>query len=624
MRVQTILTGLCGLFLVLSFLPIHPALAYISVLFGSYFALKSAWESVAERTLDVNFLMVFAAIGAIVVGHAQDAAALLFLFSLSSTLEALALARTRSAIEGLIKLRPAEAIRLTASGDEKVAVESLKLGDHIRLLPFNQIPTDGVVLQGSSSLDQSAMTGESQPVSVTAGAKAIGGTQNLEGMLVLEVSAIVGNSTLDKIVSLVQDAQENKASGERISQWFGQRYTVFVFVAFTLSVIIRYSLQQEAAFYQSLILLVALSPCAVVISTPASTLSALAWSARNGILVRGGEFIELIGKVNTAVMDKTGTLTLGKPELVEICVCHKDCVADEACWTGHGEMSPQALEMLRLAAIGEQYSTHPIAEGIVKAAKARNLEIPEAEDQQSVAGLGVIAKIGDKTVKIGQRRFFEQDGNQLDADFAGHAEKLQQKGMTVAIMECDGVFAALGMRDEPKPAAQKTIDELHQLGVDRILMLTGDTKETAKAVAEELGLKEFQGGLLPEDKTRIIEQLESEGRKTMMVGDGINDAPSLARATVGIAMGGLGSDVALNAADIVLMQDKLEKIPALVKLGRRTNSVIKTNLYFATGMIVALTICSLFFKLPLPLAVIGHEGSTVLVILNGLRLLKGP
>ncbi|MFN8219901.1 MAG: cation-translocating P-type ATPase [Fimbriimonadales bacterium] len=636
---QSVLTALCGIFLILSFFNLHPSLPYLAIACGSYFALSSAWESLRERSLDVNFLMVFAAVGAILVGHPDDAAGLLFLFSLSSTLEAFAMARTKSAIEGLIKLRPAEAVRLLHGSEEKVPVEALCLGDRIRVKPFEQLPADGTVLQGVSSLDQSAMTGESVPVAIEPGSRVLAGTQNLEGMIVLQVDAEVGNSTLEKIVDLVRDAQENKASGERISTWFGQKYTFFVIFAFLLSWGLRAALGQavfvgqDSAFYQSLILLVALSPCAVVISTPATTLSALAWSARNGVLVRGGEFIESIGRVNTAALDKTGTLTAGKPQLVEICVCTgvpeavgasgSLCVDEHACWDGGEHMSEESQKMLRMAAIAEQYSDHPIAQAIVKAARERGLDVPEADDQQTHSGMGVTARFGGEVIKVGQRRFFEQEGT-LDADFALHAAELQRKGMTVAILEWNGRMAALGLRDEPKPGVGPVLDQLRSLGVDHLIMITGDTPETAEAVAKELKLNEFHGGLLPTDKTKIIEQLEDSGRPTLMVGDGVNDAPALARATVGVAMGGLGSDIALNAADIVLMQDKLERIPQMVRLGRRTNGIIKANLFFATGMIVSLAISSLFFRLPLPFAVIGHEGSTVLVILNGLRLLKGP
>ncbi len=625
--VQAVLTSVCGVFLVLTFFLPYDALAYISVAAGSYFALKSGYESLRERTLDVNFLMIFAAIGAVVVGRPTDAAALLFLFSLSSTLESYAMSRTRSAIEGLIKLRPDTALRVTDSGDETVATSTLVQGDRVRVAAFASIPADGRVLQGETSVDQSAMTGESIPVSKGVNDLVLAGTQNMDGMFIMEVSAPVGSSTLDKVVDLVRDAQENKASGERISTWFGQRYTIFVLVVFIIAFSVRLAIKEPlpVALYGALVLLVALSPCALVISSPASTLSALAWAGKRGILIRGGEFLERLGKVDTLAIDKTGTLTAGKPVLIEICVCAPVGVGtsmsreEDSCWHGTGLLSKEASRMLRAAAAAEQYSSHPIAEAIVLAARNAGISVPEAVDQRDHAGLGVTARIDDGEVKVGQRRFFEE----LPSDFADHLEELQGRGMTVAVLEFDGRLAALGLRDEPRPEAASVLNELGGLGIAHIMMMTGDTIQTAKAVAAELKITDIQAGLMPQDKTELIDRMSREGHEVLMVGDGINDAPSLARASVGVAMGGLGSDVTLNAADIVLMQDRLDRLPEIIRLGRRTSSIIRANLIFAATVIICLTVSSLFFTLPLPIAVIGHEGSTVLVILNGLRLLGG-
>jgi Zn2+/Cd2+-exporting ATPase len=625
-NLQAVLTVLCGLFLVIGLVLQREDAGYIASLFGSYFAVKSMLQSLRERQLDVNFLMVLAAAGAIAVGHPLDAAGLLFLFSLSNTLETYALAKTRSAIEGLVKLRPSEAVVVRDSGDARVRVEEVQVGDLVRLTPFEQVPVDGEVLQGESFVDQSAMTGESDPVSRGPGDLVLCGTQNLDGMLLIRATARVGDSTLAKIVELVRDAQENKASGERISAWFGQRYTFMVFAAFGLSLLVRGILGHDmaAAFYSSLVLLVALSPCALVISTPATTLSALAWAARNGFLIRGGQYIEALGKIDTVAMDKTGTLTTGKPRLVEICVCTpaavgaRGCQEEEACWHG-GAMSPGAQELLRLAAAAEQYSTHPIAQAIVSSARQNGVDVPEATDQKVIPGFGIQAEVDGARVQIGRRKFFQN----LPPTFETKVEGIAAAGMTVAILQSGDSYAALGLRDAPRTEAQSTLAELRQLGVDRVAVLTGDTDQTAQAVAAEIGLTEVHAGLLPNDKTVIISDMVREGRLVMMVGDGVNDAPSLASAHVGVAMGGLGSDVALNAADVVLMNDRLEGIPQLLRLGRRTNAIIRANLILGASMIVGLAISLLFLPLPLWIAVLGHEGSTVLVILNGLRLLRG-
>jgi Cd2+/Zn2+-exporting ATPase len=624
---QSILTGLCGLFLVVSLFPGLEHWAIASVVFGSYFAFKSAWESIRERSIDVNVLMLLAAVGAVLLDEERDAAALLFLFSLSSTLESLAMAKTRNAIEGLIRLRPDRAVLVTAEGDTVVPVERLKVGDRVRVIPYENVPADGTVVSGESEVNQAAMTGESVPVPKSMGDKLLAGTQNLQGMLVMQVSEAVENSTLTKIVALVQEAQQNKASGERISQWFGQRYTFVVVAVFLVSLAVRTMLNEplHEAARASLTLLVALSPCALVISTPASTLSALTWAARHGILVRGGSYIEAAGKVDTLALDKTGTLTAGRPELVEICVCSSlvpaGCRQGEACWSSEKTMSSESRRMLGIAAAVEQYSTHPIAEAVLRKAAEEGIAPIEAEAHSTASGLGVQATIEGKPVRLGQRRFFAQE---FDEHFDDHVQAFEERGLTVSIMEIDGHYAALGFRDVPRPEASQFVASVRELGVDQVVMLTGDTPATAEAVGKEVGVDASYAGLLPTDKAKQIAGFTERGRRVMMVGDGVNDAPSLAAATVGVAMGGLGSDIALNAADVVLMQDRLTGIPNLIKLGQRTNMIIRANLFFAVGVIAVLTILSFSGVLPLWVAVLGHEGSTVLVILNGLRLLAGP
>lgn len=628
---QTALTGAGGVFLVLALLGLHPALPYLSIAAGSLFAIKTAWASIRERSLDVNLLMVLAAIGAVAVGRATDAAVLLFLFSLSSTLESLAMARTKSAIEGLIKLRPLEATVVRDAEDLRVPVESVALGERVRIRPFEAVPLDGVVLEGSTSVNEATLTGESVPVAKGPGDKVLSGTTNVEGLILVEVTGVVGDSTLDRIVELVAEAQENKASGERVSQWFGQRYTFFVVFASLASLLARAAMgfPWPEAFYQALTLLVALSPCALVISSPASTLSALAWAARNGILVRGGAYIEAAGTIDTVALDKTGTLTSGQPELVEICVCHRTnaseherCEASAGCWTGSGPLSQEAAALLRLASGAEQYSDHPIADAIVRAARAQGIEVPEATATEVMPGLGVAATINGLRVEIGQARYFDMEA--LPRAFRDDVAALQAKGMTVALMRAGDRLAGFGLADTVRPEAKQALKALRAAGVKHVVMLTGDNQNTAHAVAAQLGIEDYRAAMLPEDKAHAIQELIAQGKRVMMVGDGINDAPVLKRAHLGVAMGGLGSDVALEAADVVLMRDRLTALAEVVRLGRRARAVITFNLAFAGGVIAVLTLASLVGKLPLPVAVIGHEGSTVIVILNGLRLLAGP
>ncbi len=628
---QVVLTILCGITLAVGLFQVHPIIPYLSVAFGSYFALKSAWDSLSERSIDVNLLMVLAAAGAVIVGEPLDAAALLFLFSLSSTLESLAMARTRSAIEELVKLRPANAVLILDGTETVVPVERLRVGDLIKIPPFEGIPVDSIVVSGQSSVEQSAMTGESVPVAKSVGEKLLGGTRNLEEVLIAKVASVVGDSTLDKIVALVEDAQENKASGERISTWFGKRYTVFVILVFAIALCLRLLIGEtpSTALYASLTLLVALSPCALVISTPATTLSALAWAARNGILIRGGEFIEKVGHIDTIALDKTGTLTMGKPKLVEICVCSKvqdegTCTDEEQCWHGEGQLSLSALTFLRYAAAAEQYASHPVAESIREKALEHHLAIPLASDEKVVPGKGVSAFVDGRKVVVGQVDFVESLGIEIVQPFLDHILQFHAKGMTVALVAVGNEVAALGFMDTPRPEATEFLSTVKKQGVNDIVVLSGDTEKTVQAIANQLGIDRHHGALLPGDKSKAIAELIKSGKHVMMVGDGVNDAPPLAAATVGVAMGGLGSDIAMNAADIVLVHDRLDRIPEMMKLGRRTNRIIRANFFFATGVIALLTALSLLGRLPLPLAVIGHEGSTVIVILNGLRVLKGP
>lgn len=634
-RLQIILTALCGILGLAGWLTHNNAVALAAVVCGSPFALRSTFISLRDREIDVNFLMMLAALGSVVLGKLNEAAALLFLFSLSNTLEAFAMGRTQSAIEGLMKLRPDTALVVTESGDVKTPVKDLQVGQVVRVVPFAAVPADGTIIQGDTSVNEAAMTGESVPVTKSPGDRLLAGTQNQDGMVTMTVTHAMGDTTLEKIVHLVRDAQENKASGERISQWFGSRYTIFVVAVFVVDVAVRLAMQQpiNEALYRSFTLLVALSPCALVISTPATTLSALAWAARKGILVRGGQHIESAGKATTILLDKTGTLTQGRFELREICVCHTAEVGaarnEDACWMG-GPMGPQAQELLLAAAAAEQYSTHPIAEAIVRAARAQGLAVPECPQQTTVPGFGVVATVDGHEIKIGQERFFTPD--ELPEGFHDHIRELQESGLTTAVARYRGEFAALAMGDMLRPEAVEVLSGLRRLGVNRVAIMTGDSPPTAKAVGKSVRADEVHAALMPEDKERLVAEAAAKGETVMMVGDGVNDAPSLARAHVGVAMGGLGSDIALNAADVVLMRDRLTALVDLVRLGRTTERVVRANLLFASGMIVFLAVGSVvaetyfpaWSSALLPIAVFGHEGSTVLVILNGLRLLGGP
>lgn len=619
--IQTLLTVLCGVTLGTAFVPGLHWTAFLSVAFGSVFALKSAYESISQRQLDVNILMILAAVGAIVVGHAEDAAALLFLFSLSGTLEEYAMGKTKDAIGSLIKLRPTTATLVGEAGDLEVPVADLLVGQTIRVASFDRFPVDGAISSGQTSVDESAFTGESLPVAKQPGDLVVSGSQNLEGGVLVTVSRVAGSGTLDQVVALVQEAQENKATGEKLSRWFGQTYTIGVLVVFGLSWAIRSMVgpHPETAFYDSLILLVGLSPCALVISTPAATLSALANAAKQGILVRGGEFIERAGNITAIALDKTGTLTRGQLELRAIALLTKEGNLEE--WSAGTNATPSMTRLIGSLAAVEAHSTHPSARAVVSTAKALEAETNEASNAETVPGMGVVGMVDGHEWLVGNDKLL-QSRNVLPADrIKARTSEWQSRGLTTVYVSGPEVQALLGFGDVLREESKSVLNRLRDLGVARLVMLTGDKPATASAMAVGLELDEVRAGLLPGDKTQIIDEL-GKSYQVMMVGDGVNDAPSLAKASVGVAMGGLGSDVALEAADVVLMQDNLTRIVDLIELGRRTRRIIKANIAISLGMIVLLAIGSFASILPLPLAVLGHEGSTVLVILNGLRLLQ--
>ncbi len=623
---QIILAALAGLILLISLIPSLSWLAYVSVALGSIEAVPAAWGTLKDKHLDVDSLMLLAALGSVLLNRPFEAGVLLFLFSLSKALEDLTMAKTRNAIDALIRLRPSRVTAVRDGKEIEIAVEDIVLDEVLVLPGFMTAPVDGIVTVGSGSVDNSALTGESVPISVDIGSPILAGARNLEFGMTYRATSTVENSTLQKVVDLVSQAQENKGSGERTSRWFGEKYTWFVLLASLSMLIVKlaYHVPFKDAAYSSLTLLVALSPCALVISVPAAALSAMAWAARNGILIRGGEFIEKIGTVTAAAFDKTGTLTAGKPQLVEICLCDEDpatqCSETDVCWNGKGEMSPESSRILGLAAAAESQSEHPVAHALRETARARKIELSVAEQVETVPGLGIRAVVNGSRIEIGQPKMFTA---KMPDEFRGHLEVLQANGWTVAVIAVDGKLAALGFEDQPRKSSKGVLLQLGKLGVKKLIMLTGDNERTAARVAGELGLTSYRAELMPGDKVDAIAEL-AKTERVLMVGDGINDAPALTLAYVGVAMGGLGSDIALNAADIVLMKDRLESIPEVIALGKKTNRIIKANLAIGGGVITILAITSLIGILPLPIAVVGHEGSTVVVILNGLRLLRGP
>lgn len=595
-------------------------IAYVA---GGAFGLKGGIESLMARTIDIDLLMILAALGAAVVGEPFEGAMLLFLFSLSNTLQDFAMDRTRNAIRALMKLRPAQAEIYRGDRLVTLPIEQVRVGDRMLVRPGDRIALDGVVLTGSGSVDQASLTGESVPVYKQKGDSCFAGTINQDGSLEIGITRLAKDSTIARLIQMVEEAQSQKAETQRFIDKFEQRYAVGVIVFTALVALIPPLLMGvpfDEAFYTAMTVMVAASPCAIVISTPATVLSAIGNGARRGVLFKGGIHVENAATVKVIAFDKTGTLTIGKPEVTTI------RITDE-------EEAVGADDLLRLAAAVEARSEHPLAKAVVARAEAGGIEIPEVTNFQSVAGQGVRGTVHDPAlgkvdIHIGNPRYFASfDSNGRLEAMTAIVNELEEEGQTsVIIAEATKGLAVrflgvIGMADAIRPDAPAVVRELKQAGVERVVMLTGDNRRVADRIAAAAGVDEAFADLMPEDKVAAVRRLRETYGAVAMVGDGVNDAPALAAATIGIAMGAAGTDVALETADIVLMADNLENIPYVIRLSRATRRTLIVNLGFALSMIALMLLAIFVRDLPLPLAVIGHEGGTVLVSLNGLRLL---
>jgi Zn2+/Cd2+-exporting ATPase len=588
------------------------ALYAVSYLFGGTFATIAAVTDLFRRQVNVDLLMVTAAIGAAIVGHWEEGAILLGLFSSSNALEHHALGRTRRAVRSLMALSPDEATLYRPDlpgGELVVPIEELRLGDVVLVRPGERVAVDGVVESGQTAIDQAAITGESIPVEKGPGDQVFAATINTTGAIRVTVTKLASESTLARIVQIVDDAQEQKSKTQRFTDAFEGKYTVAVIVGSVLAFLGFWQLggaTSNDAFYRAITLLVVASPCALVISTPASTLSGLANAARNGILFKGSGYLEDLGSIETIGFDKTGTLTVGHPRLTDV-------VSLDNGWSEE--------ELFRLAASAEYLSEHHLGVAMVEAAVDRGVPLSEPEAFRAIPGQGIVARVDGRDVAIGNQMLFSELG--IDTRRAQEiAATLREQGKSAVLVgDRTAVRGVIAVADMLRPHAAEVIEELRQLGVKRTLMLTGDHETVARAIGREVGIDEVYADLLPEEKLETIRRLELEGQ-VAMVGDGVNDAPALATATVGVAMGGAGTDVALETADVVLISDDLTRLPYAVSLSRRTRRTILQNLAFSLTVIVVLVISALTIGIPLPLGVIGHEGSTVIVVLNGLRLLR--
>ena len=564
---------------------------------------------------NIDLLMVVAATGAAALGSWAEGGLLLFLFSLGHALEHYALGRARHAIAALAELSPQRATVVRDGVEADVAIEEVRPGDHVVVKPAERFPVDGNVVEGTSSVNQAPITGESIPVAKEAGAPVYAGSVNGEGALVIAVTAAIGDRTLDRVIRLVAEAETQKAPTQQFTERFERVFVPVVLVVDVLLIVVPPLLgvwTWGEAFYRGMALLVAASPCALALGTPAAVLAGIAQAARKGVLIKGGAHLETMGTIRILALDKTGTITKGEPDVTDVVP------------------SPgvSAEELLTAAAAVEQRSQHPLARAVLAAARARSLSVPLATDVESVTGKGVRARVGEELVEVGRLLLFEEGAgtpvpNGLRADVA----RLEAAGRSTMLVRSGAKGAGegrwlgvIGIADQPRAGVRETLVRLRAAGIKRIVMLTGDNAGVAAAVADAVGVDEVRAGLLPEDKVRAIRELATEGH-VAMIGDGVNDAPALALATIGIAMGGAGTAAALETADVALMSDDLGRLPFAIALSRKSRAVIKQNLWLSLGVIALLVVATTSGFVGIGPAVVVHEGSTLVVIANALRLL---
>ncbi|PHQ35241.1 heavy metal translocating P-type ATPase [Rhodopirellula bahusiensis] len=582
----------------------------IGILAGLYLVLPKAWRALVTLRPDMNLLMSVAVIGAIAIGEWFEGAAVAFLFSLSLLLESWSIGRARRAIASLMDLTPPVAHLRDESGEVRDVVPAdVPIGSTLVIRPGEKIPLDGEVTVGNSDVNQAPITGESVPVEKQVGSEVFAGTINGDGLLEMRSTKAAEDTTLARIIQMVGDAGSKRAPSEKWVEKFAAVYTPVVMAVALLMLLIPTLLLGQpwsVWIYRSLVLLVIACPCALVISTPVSVVASLAAAARNGVLVKGGVFIELPGKLVAIAMDKTGTLTKGAPEVIDVVPMN-----------GHDEE-----ELLTRAGALELNSNHPLARAIVDETKKRGMTMPPAESFETIQGKGATGVIDGKTYWLGSHRYLEQRGQET-LEVRQQLEAMQEAGRTVVVIGndehvCGFITLADAIRDETREA----IKTLHQVGIKRIVMLTGDNEGTAKAIGKESGIDEVHAELLPEDKVAEVEELVSRYEHVAMIGDGVNDAPALARASLGLAMGAAGSDAAIETADIALMSDDLSKLPWLIEHSRRTLSVIRQNIWFSLAIKALFVVLTLAGVASLWAAIAADMGASLLVIANGLRLLR--
>ncbi|HEY9696034.1 MAG TPA: heavy metal translocating P-type ATPase [Trichocoleus sp.] len=570
-----------------------------------------------EKELDVDLLMIVAALGAAILGLWRreyymivDGAVLILIFAISGALEGYAMQRTERSIQGLMGLTT-DTARVIRNGQERsIPISELEIGDQVLVKPGELVPTDGLVMEGFSTLNQASITGESIPVEKMSGDEVFAGTINGNGALRLKIHQPPESSLIQRVIRLVQQAQTEAPPSQQFIERFERGYAkVIVIAGILLGTLPPFLLgwSWENTIYRALIFLVVASPCALMASIMPALLSGIANGARHGILFKNGAQLERIGRVRAIAFDKTGTLTTGELQVVDV--------------FSTGSFAEQ---LLQVAAALESLSEHPIGEAIVRAARQRNLAWMAAVNGQAQAGQGITGEINAQIAVVGKAAFVQAQVNQVAKALTEQSQQWEAEGKTVVwVAYAREILGIIAVADTVRPTAARAIARLKRLGIEQIIMLTGDNSRAAHSIAQQVGADQVYAELLPEDKVNVIRKLQKQYQTVAMVGDGINDAPALAQASVGIAMGAAGSDVALETADIVLMADRLERLEHAVRLGRRAQGVVKQNIVFALSFVVILLILNFANHITLPFGVLGHEGSTVIVTLSGLRLLKG-
>ncbi|MCM4157723.1 heavy metal translocating P-type ATPase [Gramella sp. AN32] len=632
-KTELIFAILSGVFLITGFLlneftglqfTVILILYLIAYFFGGFYTTKEAIQEIFKGRFEIDFLMLFAAVGAAFLGKWAEGALLLFLFSLGHSLEHLAMGKARKSIEALTGMSPKTAFKKVNGDFVETPIEELQVHDIIRVRPNSSIAADGVLIKGRSSINQAPITGESIPVDkipienteteydsekeVPEKSRVFAGTINGDNAIEIKVLKKSADSTLNRLIAMVQEAQEKKSPTQLLTDKF-ERYYVPAVILLVILLNFAFLVVDENwsdSFYRSMAALVAASPCALAISTPSAVLSGIARAAKKGVLIKGGKPLEDLGTLRAIAFDKTGTLTEGKPKLTDVILL---------------EASSQSEFLSRVIAL-EHTSNHPLAKAIVRDGneKLEGAQLPEITNSEAVQGKGIQGSIDNDTISIGNLELHEDAG--VPEKIKEQVINLEKEGKTVMLVSYNNAFQGIiGLMDTPRLAAKETLSNLKKVGIRKMIMLTGDNQQVANAVATEIGITNAYGSLLPEEKVEKIKELKVAESKIAMVGDGVNDAPAMANSTVGIAMGAAGSDVALETADVALMADKLEILPFAIGLSRKAKNIIKQNLWISLGVVGLLLPATIFGWANIGIAVAFHEGSTLIVVMNALRLL---